>query len=203
MPRTIPGQARREKDAALAVEAIARPEAAIAATWRRFAPLVRWTLMKILGPDEDVRDLTQDAFVQLQRSVRALRSPESIRPFVTGLAIRVALREMRRRRVREGQVLVPGQGLVPLASTSADTDAREAMAHLVRVVSRLRPADRQMFRLRQLQGLDQQEICNTTGLSISTVRRRLRHLERRLEIQFRADPLLAPYAHRADTSRTA
>ena len=127
-------EARRAKDAALGARVMAQPDGAeaLAAAWRRFRPMVRWVLVKMLGADdEDIRDLSQDAFLQLHRSVRGLRSPDAIRPFVTGIAIRVALREMRRRRVRSGQVLVPGQGLLPLASTQADPEAHEAMARLL------------------------------------------------------------------------
>jgi RNA polymerase sigma-70 factor, ECF subfamily len=193
-------EARRAKDAALAARVIAQPDGAeaLVAAWRRFRPMVRWVLVKMLGSDdEDIRDLSQEAFLQLYRSVRALRSPDAIRPFVTGIAIRVALREMRRRRVRGGQVLVPGQGLLPLASTQADPEAREAMARLLALLGRMRAPDREMFVLRQVMGLEQSEICDATKLSISTVRRRLRRLQRRIEILTHADPALADYAERA------
>jgi RNA polymerase sigma-70 factor, ECF subfamily len=200
MVRLTLAEARRAKDAALAARVIARPDESetILAAWRRFRPLVRWVLIKMLGSDdEEVRDLSQEAFLQLQRSVRALRSPESIRPFVTGIAIRVALREVRRRRVRGGQVLVPGQGLLPLASTHADPEAREAVVRLLRLVEGLRDADRDMFVLRQIQGLEQAEISEATSLSLSTVRRRLSRLQRRLETLVSADPVLSAYAERA------
>jgi RNA polymerase sigma-70 factor, ECF subfamily len=190
--------ARRAKDAALAIRVMAQPDEAILAAWRRFRPLVRWTLVRMLGPDdEDVRDLSQEAFLQLHRSVRTLRSPDAIRSFVAGIAVRLALQENRRRRVRGRQVLVPGQGLVPVASAEPDPEARQAMAGLLRVVERLRPADQDMFVLRQIEGLDQAEICDITGMSISTVRRRLRRLERRIDKLARADPALSAYAERA------
>ncbi len=200
LARATLAETRRAKDAELAARVIAQPDEADAlmAAWRRFRPMVRWVLVKMLGADdEDIRDLSQEAFLQLYRSVRALRSPDAIRPFVTGIAIRVALREMRRRRVRGGQVLVPGQGLLPLASTEADPEARQAMARLLLMMGRLRDADRDMFLFRQVLGLEQSEICTATNLSISTVRRRLRRLQRRVEILSTADPALAGYAERA------
>jgi RNA polymerase sigma-70 factor (ECF subfamily) len=197
MHRPILTAARRAKDAALAAEVIARPDEAIAATWRRFGPLVRRTLAKMLGPDEEVHDLSQEAFLQLYRSVPALRTPEAIRSFAAGIAVRLALQEKRRRRVRGGQVLVPGQAMVPLASTSADPEAREAVQRLQEVVGRLRAADQDLFVLRLIDGLEQTEISAATRMSISTVRRRLRRLERRLEILLHADPALADYADRA------
>jgi RNA polymerase sigma-70 factor, ECF subfamily len=198
MQRPMLAESRRAKDAALAARVIARPDEAILAAWRRFRPLVRWTLVKMLGPDdEDVRDLTQETFVQLYRSVQSLRSPAAIRSFAAGIAVRLALQETRRRRVRGGQVLVPGQAMLPLSSANADPEGREAMAGLVRVVAKLRPADRDMFVLRQILGFEQSEICAHTRMSISTVRRRLRRLQRRIDILTQADPALAAYTERA------
>jgi RNA polymerase sigma-70 factor (ECF subfamily) len=197
MHRPTLSEARRAKDAALAAHVIARPDEAILATWRRFGPLVRRTLAKMLGPDEEVHDLSQEAFLQLYRSVPALRTPAAIRSFAAGIAVRLALQEKRRRRVRGGQVLVPGQALVPLASTSADPEARQAVERLMAVVGRLRAADQDLFMLRLIDGLEQTEISAATRLSISTVRRRLRRLERRLDIMVHADPALADYAERA------
>jgi RNA polymerase sigma-70 factor, ECF subfamily len=192
-------RARRAKDAEVAARVMARPGEAetLLAAWRRFRPMVRWVLIKMIGADdEDLPDLSQEAFLQLCRSVGTLRSADSMRPFVTGIAIRVALREMRRRRVRGGQVLVPGQGLLPLASTEADPEAREALVRLVHLVGRMRASDRDMFVLRQVMGLEQTEICTATKLSISTVRRRLRRLQRRVDLLTSAEPALAHYAGR-------
>jgi RNA polymerase sigma-70 factor, ECF subfamily len=190
--------ARRAKDTALAARVIAQPnEASILAAWRRFRRMVRQILRKMLGPDEEVRDLSQEAFLQFCRSVPALRSPEAIRPFVAGIAARLALEEIRRRRVRGGQVLVPGQALVPPASTSADPEAREAMVRLYGMVERLRETDRELFMMRQIDGLEQSEISAATNLSVSTVRRRLQRLQRRLDTLVNADPALSAYAERA------
>jgi RNA polymerase sigma-70 factor (ECF subfamily) len=190
---------RRAEDAALATQVLERPDEAILTAWRRFRPLVRQILRKMLGADEEVRDLSQEAFLQFHRSVRGLRSPEAIRPFVAGIAVRLALEEIRRRRVRGGQVLLPGQGLVPPANTSTDPEAREAMVRLIRMVERLSAADRDMFVLRQIEGREQTEISAATRLSISTVRRRLWRLQRRVSILVHNDPALSAYAERART----
>jgi DNA-directed RNA polymerase specialized sigma24 family protein len=64
-------------------------------------------------------------------------------------------------------------------------------------VGRLRAADQDLFVLRLIDGLEQTEISAATRMSISTVRRRLRRLERRLDILVHADPALADYAARA------
>lgn len=197
MQRPLLAAARRARDAALATKVIAQPDEAILAAWRRFRPLVRWTLVKMLGPDdEDVNDLAQETFLQLYRSVRTLRSPSAIRSFVAGIAVNLALQENRRRRLRDGNVLVPGQAFLPLTSTSADPEAHQSMTRLVRLLRGLRPSDQDLFVLRQLHGLEQAEISAATGMSVSTVRRRLQRLQKRIEMLVNRDPALAGYAER-------
>jgi RNA polymerase sigma-70 factor, ECF subfamily len=195
--------ARRAKDTALAERVIARPDETMIAAWRRFRPLVRRILRRMLGADEEVRDLSQETFVQFYRSVRTLRSPDALRAFVAGIAVNLAREEIRRRRVRGNQLLVRGQGLVPLSSTNADPEAREAIAGLYRVVERLRDKDRELFVLRQIDGLEHSEISAVTRLSLSTVRRRLQRLQHRLDVLMQADPALAAYAERASKQKRA
>ncbi len=202
MSRPALATSRRPADGALATRAIRQPDQdqqALLSIWRRFRPLVRWTLMKMLGPDEEVRDLSQEAFLQLHRSMGSLRSPDSIGAFVTGIAIRIALGEIRRRRVRGGQMLVPGQGPLPPASRHPDPESRQAIERLLALVSRLRDEDREVFVLHQIEGLEQKDICAATGMSVSTVRRRLHRAQRRVSILMRADPSLAEYAPRLCT----
>jgi RNA polymerase sigma-70 factor, ECF subfamily len=174
-----------------------RDDEAIMSAWRRFGPLVERTLQRMLGSDEDVRDLSQEAFLQLYRSVPALRSAKAIRPFVDGIAVHLALHELRRRRMRARQVLLPGQGPIPQRTISADPEARQAMERLLRLVRRLRGVDQELFVLRQIEGLEQTDIATITGLSISTVRRHLRRIRRRIDLMVSADPALAAYAERA------
>ena len=50
--------------------------------------------------------------------------------------------------------------------------------------------------LRQLHGLEQAEISVATGMSVSTVRRRLQRLQKRVEMLVNRDPALADYAER-------
>jgi RNA polymerase sigma-70 factor (ECF subfamily) len=180
------------------VTAIAgRDDQAIMVVWRRFGPLVERTLQRMLGSDEEVRDLSQEAFLQLYRSVPALRSAKAIRPFVDGIAVHLALHERRRRRTRARHVLLPGQGPIPQRTTNADPEARQAMERLLRLVRGLRGLDQELFILRQIEGLEQTDIAAITGLSISTVRRHLRRIRRRIDLQVSADPALAAYAARA------
>ena len=70
------------------------------------------------------------------------------------------------------------------------------MARLLRLVGRLRPTDQDCSCCARSQGLEQAEISAATGMSISTVRRRLRRLQKRIEMLVNRDAALADYAER-------
>jgi RNA polymerase sigma factor (sigma-70 family) len=143
---------------------------AASAAWRRFRPVVQGTLRRMLGTSDDIPDLTQDVFARFFHRIQSLRSPESLRFFVIGIAFRRAREEIRRRHVqrslrakvethfrqREGAV-GPEQGAI--AAT---------MARLLEELGQ----DGEIYMLRVLHGCDLPEISRLTRLSISTVRRR-------------------------------
>ena len=83
-----------------------------------------------------------------------------------------------------------------------DPEAREALVRLLETLARLNPADRNIYWLRQIVGLEHAEIGAAIGRSISTVRRRFERLTKRVTSLMRADPLLSAYLARGRTSET-
>jgi hypothetical protein len=61
------------------------------------------------------------------------------------------------------------------------------------VIDRLRLTDRTIYILRFVEGLEQAEISELVGISVSTVRRRLERLTKRVNSLMNSDPVLAPY----------
>jgi RNA polymerase sigma-70 factor (ECF subfamily) len=182
-----------DDDALLARDLIeGRAEAALRA-WRRFHPLVETTLRRMLGPGGDLQDLAQEVFLRFFTKVGALKKVESLRPFVMAIAIRRAQEEIKRRRVRRWFAPVLGEKLMPWTTTEMDPENRQAILHLYKVIDRLNVTDRTIYVLRYIEGLEQAEISEALGISVSTVRRRLERLGRRVSQLMRADPVLAEY----------
>jgi RNA polymerase sigma factor (sigma-70 family) len=161
--------------------------------WHRFYPLVETTLRRMLGPDGELEDLAQDVFLRFFRKVKGLQKTESLRSFVMAIAIRRAQEEIRRRRVRRWLAPVADQRLALPVSTEMDPESREVIVHLYRLIDQLRIKDRTIYVLRYIEGLEQAEIAQLVGVSVSTVRRRLERLTKRLGVLMSADPVLAPY----------
>ncbi len=60
----------------------------------RFAPQMSRVLFRLLGPDSELEDAVHDTFVQALESIHRLRDPESLGPWLTGVAAVDALRSI-------------------------------------------------------------------------------------------------------------
>jgi RNA polymerase sigma-70 factor (ECF subfamily) len=112
------------------------------------------------------------------------------------IAIRRAQEEIRRRRVRRWFAPLTTQLLALPPTTEMDPEAREVIVHLYGIIDRLRLKDRTIYILRYIEGLEHTQISQTLSISVSTVRRRLARLSRRVGQLVRADAVLAEYLGR-------
>ena len=147
----------------------------------------------MLGPGADVEDLVQDVFLRFFEAIRSLRKLESIRAFITGIAIRRAQEEVRRRDVRRRLAHLLPSFLRP-RTVELDAQSRDAVVHLYRALDALGADDRTLYVLRYIQGMDHARLAETLEVSVPTVRRRLDRLTLSMDQLIRADPVLADYA---------
>jgi RNA polymerase sigma-70 factor, ECF subfamily len=185
-----------EEDALLAQALIDGNKEAALSAWRRFSPLVYRTLRRMLGPGVDLQDLTQEVFLRFFGKVKELKKRESLRAFVMAIAIRRAQEEIKRRRVRRWFAPLLGDAMMRPTTTEMDPEAREAIVHLYDTIDRLNVRDRTIYILRFVEGLEQAEISAAIGVSVSTVRRRLERLTKRVNSLMNSDPVLSQYLAR-------
>ncbi len=171
--------AEESEDITLARAVIAGQRGAADTVWQRFRPAVQLTLKRLLGPGEDIADLTQDVFARFFGKVRELRNLDAMRPFLIGIAFRRAREEIRRRHVR--------RSLRPMIEDHFredgrvwDPERRQTATRLVQLLEQLGP-DGQIYALRVIEGRELAEVATTMSLSISTVRRRLNRVIKRIE----------------------
>ncbi len=165
--------------------------AAYAELFDRFAGMVRGALLRTLGSECDLDDLTQDAFLVVVKRCHTLREPSALRSFVYSVAVRTARNELRRRAFRRW---------IPLASVpepelgvhADDGTVGEAVRHTYALLDRLSPDLRIAFVLRRVEGHELAEAARLSGCSLATVKRRLARAERRFEAMARSDPALRP-----------
>lgn len=162
--------------------------------WDRYAPLLRGVLRRSLGPWADVEDALQDVFLTFFRVAGTLRDPEALRPFLIGIAMRVARGELRKRRVRRWLFLTDDGTLPEPAHSDGDGDAREAVRRLYAILDKLDSESRLAFVLRHIEGLELEEVARSLDLSLATTKRRLAKVMPVVQARVRADELLSRYA---------
>ena len=146
-----------------------------------------WSVARrLLGHDEDAFDAVQDTFLRVFRALPRFRGEATFRTWVIGIAINVcrsrrASAEWRRRRLTDELAPAdPASGRAverPLADRSpgpeAAAHAGELRAALDRALAALSRAHREIVVLREVEGLDYDELARALGCRVGTVRSRL------------------------------
>lgn len=151
---------------------------------RRIAPTILSAARRIVN-ENDAEDVAQDAMLVFSRDLRTLRNPEAVRAFAVRLTSRLALRARQKRRqervkrTRFAQHLTVDRELLcdPVAARQT---AEELLSHLDVLPS----VQSETLMLRYFMGLSLEEVAEATGVSVNTVRSRVRlarqHLGRHL-----------------------
>jgi RNA polymerase sigma factor (sigma-70 family) len=178
-------------DAELSNGLIAGEAWAIDTAWRRFAPIVLTLAERCLGSRSEAEDITQEIFIGLFRKAHVLREPEKLRSFVYSFAVRALKSELRSRKVRAWLSFHAPDAIADLRSRTLDIESRDLLRRFYVLLDRLAPRDRLIFSLREVESMTVDEIAGAMDVSLSTVKRSLRHAESRLSGWIEADPELS------------
>jgi len=155
-------------------------------------------LLRLTENSEEARDLTQETFLRAFQSIGRFRGDADLRTWIYRIAINQARNRWRwwRRRRRDSTVSLDadqGQTNQPLIATlveSSKNPEQQTLAHEREVVLRaalqkLGGAYRETVILRDIEGFTYEEIAETLGINVGTVKSRLARgrleLRRRLE----------------------
>jgi len=143
-------------------------------------------LYRLTENAEEARDLTQETFLRAFQSIHHFRGDSDLRTWIYRIAINQARNRWRwwRRRRRDVTVSLDandGQGRPVIASLHADrssnpeqtTLARERETALISALQGLGRAYRETVILRDIEGFSYEEIAETLGISVGTVKSRL------------------------------
>jgi RNA polymerase sigma-70 factor (ECF subfamily) len=159
----------------------ARRKAAHAASFRELYdahfPLV-WRALRRLGvPSSDMMDLTQKVFTVTFTSLSQFEGRSSIATWLYGICSRVAAAHRRssatRHEIPTDPATLAGS---PVVATAAPSDV--ALTHhseAERILAKLSEGQRAVFVLYEVDELSGPEIASLLGISLGTVRSRLRH----------------------------
>jgi RNA polymerase sigma-70 factor (ECF subfamily) len=139
-----------------------------------------WRALRYLGVAEaDLADVCHDVFLVVQRRLPSFEGRSSLRTWIYGICLRTTsdyrARAFRRREVPHG--VVPDSIVVP-TQPRAETE-RRLRARLVELLGELRPEQREVFVLYEVEELDMAEVAAAVGCPLQTAYSRL-HAARRV-----------------------
>lgn len=191
-----------ESDSALALALIAGDPRAPQLAWARYSPMVYGMLRRTFGADHRVEDLIQDVFFILFRKVRGLREPNALKAYVISVTAMTIKYELRRKRTLKQLGLLCDAVLQVdhLMTEQPDAGAREALVSFYALLDRLTESDRKTFVLRFFEGLGIIEVALALKVSVSTAKRRLARIRKRVATLIKDSPALASFLKDLNTS---
>jgi RNA polymerase sigma-70 factor (ECF subfamily) len=186
---------QREADHELTSAAAAGDRRARRELATRLLVRTRAVVFRLTGPDPDAEDLAQAAIIEVLRSARTFRGESSLETWAERIAIRTAVRRLKRRRFRASIVALDSEReLVDLADSEVDLDRQRMRARMRELLERLKPKHRIALTLKLALGYSVAEIAALTDAPINTVRNRLRRGRKLLHAEIASDDLLAEWA---------
>ncbi len=204
---TVLPTATGPRDAELVDGARAGERWACEALFRRHAPRANGLAFRLLGRDEDVDDVVQDAFVQALSSLDQLREPNAFGGWLGSMVVGRVGKLIRRRKLltrlglrRREPPIDPDE----LVGRSCPADAAIELRAVYGVLESM-PADARIaLILRRVEGLTIDEVAALVGASAATVKRRVAQAERQLRRDHGDGDAVGPRSARRDaTDETA
>ena len=170
-------------DAALVAALLDEHPGAMAALYERYVGYVERVLARIVNVDLDISELLHDVFIEAFTSIRKIRNPERLKPWLASIAVHTARKQLKRRAV--GRRICPAAtaAQTPEPSTAgADMESREALRSVYEILDDLSSDERIVFALRYIEEMELKEVADACRVSLATVKRRLRKAAKKFEI---------------------
>lgn len=158
-----------------------KSEKAFAELYARHASRVYAYCRRFLGNKEEAQDVFQETFVRFHQSAGQDRIMTNVPAFLLKIARNLCVNSKR----REKKVVQLEDYMVPGGESSND---KNELLDLIRMAMDLIPEEyREMFILREYEGLSYNEISDVTGESLATVKVRIHRAKQKIR------EILAPY----------
>lgn len=199
-------------DAELVASAIKGSQDAFHELVTRFERPVYSLIARMVQDPATAEDLAQEAFVKAYRSLRSYDPSRKLSSWLFKIAHNTTIDHLRRHALETVPLEAPPdqeEGRGGLAAVLADgsiedpaaaAERRDMARSLERAIARLRPEYRESVVLFYLEGASYQEICETTGLPLGTVKTNLHRARKELAQEMAALGWGGPETRREDGS---
>ena len=148
-----------------------------------------WRYLRRLTSNDDVAaDLAQDTWIRVMRGIASLRDPANIRPWVFGIARRVA---MDRLRLQYARPQADDVDFESIAAMPDDHEPEVSLAALDAAMSTLPITDRETLTLFYLRELSIDEMATLLAIPAGTIKSRLFRARQALRTQLESQEELS------------
>src|SRR5260221_1899691 len=152
--------------------------------FRRYASYVAAIAHRLLGRDDDVDDTVQEVFLAAVRGLRAVRDPRAVKAWLACIAVRIARRKLRKRRLRAFFGLDDPAAYGKVTDPSASPEHRALLGRVYRVLDGMPTSERIAWSLRYVEGEPLESVAQLSGCSLATAKRRIRAASRTIDEAF-------------------
>ncbi len=150
---------------------------AFEAIYKAYGPYVYNVVYRMLHHADDAQDVTQEVFVTVYRKLKTFGFRSSLKTWIYRIATNLAINHAKKREREQNRTVALDEKMESvLASNPADrADVRHAQREQVSALLEVLNADqRACLVLRDFEGLSYEEIAQTLGINLNTVRSRLK-----------------------------
>jgi RNA polymerase sigma-70 factor, ECF subfamily len=187
------------EDVVLVDRCLGGESAAARELFRRHRGRVHASLYRVLGGNQDMDDLLQEAFLQVFQSLRGWRAEASLATWIDRVAVRVAYRYLSNRSRRGPTVELvedddPGELSLhtPIGGARRQL-ARDGVRRLYAVLDALSASARLAFTLHEIDGRSMAEVADIVGATVTATKLRVWRARRAVEAAAAADPILREF----------
>jgi RNA polymerase sigma-70 factor (ECF subfamily) len=182
-------------------EWLARCRAGDTAAWRRLYdqhfPLVFRLAVRLGASEREAADVAQEVFLRVWRGLDGFRGDSQFRTWLYRITLnevsRVARDGALRRAFGAVLALVAREEAPPSRAPDRLAEQAEAFAELQGILARMRPKQRAVFVLFEVEELSLEQIAQVLSCPLETVRSRLRHARADFERLRRQKALVRPH----------
>ncbi len=152
--------------------------------YREHSGRVIGAVRSVLGPDGEMEDVLQNAFIEINRALPGFRGQSKLSTWVYRIAVNVALQHIRKKQRRRwlslGLAEDSSYALRPHYDNEERLESRQALRRVYQIVNKLNEKKRTAWVLYEMEGMSPAEISEVLGLPLNTVRSRILSARREL-----------------------
>lgn len=192
-PEKTPDSEKNNEDLAefMVQGLVERSSKAASAFHQNYGRLINRLVWRLLGADPDHDDVVNQVYVNILESIGSLRSPESLKSWVTGVVINTVRREIYKRKFRRLFSLVPDYSKNEVVASSPEKGV--AIRRFYELLGRIGVERRIVLLLNLVEGYTLNEIASMCRISVPTAKRRFQSGKKRFCELAKSEPLFTEW----------